>query len=200
MPAWHAVAMLRALFLAPPGAGKGTQGKRLAAAHGVTYLSTGDMLRDHVARGTPLGAAAASLMAAGELVPDDLVVRMVLDRMTKPSRLPGFVLDGFPRTIQQAEAAYEWGRDRDATFQAVISLEVPRDELIRRVVERAKGSGRSDDSVETFEHRLDVYDELTEPLLEFYRKRGILVSVDGTGSVDEVFERIEEALDTITTD
>jgi len=192
--------MLRALFLAAPGAGKGTQGVRLAEKHGVVYLSTGDMLRDHVARETPLGKAAAGMMASGELVPDDLVVEMVLERMTKPSLVPGYVLDGFPRTIQQAEAAYLWGREVGTTFHAVISLAVPREELIRRVVERSRDSGRADDSVETFEHRLDVYDELTEPLLDFYRSRGILLEVDGTGSIAEVEARIDAALAEITID
>jgi len=192
--------MLRALFLAPPGAGKGTQGTRLASRHAVPYLATGDMLRDHVERNTPIGQAVAKLMAEGELVPDDLVVGMVLDRMTKPVVLPGYVLDGFPRTIQQAEAAYGWGRERGATFHAVISLAVPRDELIRRVIERSKDSGRSDDSVATFEHRLDVYDALTQPLLAFYRDREILVEVDGTGEVDDVTARIEAALAPIPLD
>lgn len=192
--------MLRALFLAPPGAGKGTQGTRLAAAHGVTYLSTGDMLRDHVSRATPLGQAAAKIMAAGELVPDDLVVEMVLERMTKPKPLTGFVLDGFPRTIQQARAAYVWSKDGESRFHAVLSLIVPREELIRRVAERATSSGRADDSVETFEHRLEVYEALTQPLIEFYEERGILLPIDGTGTVDEVFERIERALDPIDLD
>jgi adenylate kinase len=192
--------MLRALFLAPPGAGKGTQGPRLADAHGVTYLSTGDMLRDHVARETPLGQAASRLMAAGELVPDDVVVGMLLDRMTNPTPLTGFVLDGFPRTIDQAKAAYDWGRDRGAGFQAVLYLVVPRDELVRRVAERSKVSGRADDGVDTFQHRLDVYDELTKPLLDYYRERGILIEIDGTGTMDQVAERIERALASITID
>jgi adenylate kinase len=191
------IEMLRALFLAPPGAGKGTQGPRLAEAYGVAYISTGDMLRAHVAEGTPLGIAAKTAMTNGELVPDDLVVEMVRLRITKPVALPGFVLDGFPRTLTQAEAAYEWGRGKDRTFHAVISLAVPEDELIRRIVERQKLSGRSDDDLETFRHRLAVYDAETQPLLEYYRSRGILLEVDGTGDLDEIAARIVAALDAI---
>ncbi len=187
--------MLRALFLAPPGAGKGTQGPGLARAHRVPYIATGDMLRAHVADGTPIGQAATAYMDRGELVPDDLVVQMVYDRITSPERLSGFVLDGFPRTIAQAEAAYEWGRAAGSTFHAVLSLTVPDDELLRRIVERGKQSGRSDDDLDTFRHRLEVYKAETEPLIQYYRSRGILREVDGTGSVDEVGGRLEAALD-----
>lgn len=186
--------MLRALFLAAPGAGKGTQGPGLAERHGVPYISTGDMLRHHVAEGTTLGEAARSSMERGELVPDDLVVAMVRDRITSPEPLAGFVLDGFPRTLNQAEAAYEWGRDRGKTFHAVISLDVPEDELLRRVRERQQASGRADDDVETFKNRLLVYAQETEPLIGFYRHRGILLEIDGTGEVDEVTRRIDRAL------
>lgn len=189
--------MLRALFLAPPGAGKGTQGPGLADAHGVPYIATGDMLRAHVTEGTPLGLAAKSYMDRGELVPDDLVVEMVLDRITNPDRLTGFVLDGFPRTIAQAEAAYEWGKVAGSTFHAVLVLTVPDEELLRRIVERGRLSGRSDDDVETFKHRLEVYHDETEPLIQYYRSRGILIEVDGTGTVDEVAARLAAAVDAL---
>lgn len=186
--------MLRGLFLAAPGAGKGTQGPRLAELHGVPYISTGDMLRQHVADGTELGQAAQSYMARGELAPDELVVAMVRDRITSPTPLAGFVLDGFPRTIHQAEAAYEWGRGRGTTFHAVISLEVPEDELLHRVRERQKATGRADDDVDTFKNRLVVYAQETQPLIEFYRQRGILLVIDGTGEVAEVAARIDAAV------
>ncbi len=186
--------MLRALFLAPPGAGKGTQGPRLAAHHHVDYVSTGDMLRAHVAEGTELGLAAKSVMERGELVPDGLVVAMVNDRLSKPTILPGFVLDGFPRTVNQAEAAYAWGRDRGTTFHAVVQLEVADDELIRRVVERQKHSGRTDDDLATFRHRLEIYARDTNPLIDYYRQRGILLTIDGVGDVADIAARIDAAI------
>lgn len=186
--------MLRALFLAAPGAGKGTQGPALAERYGVPYVATGDMLREHVAADTPLGRAAKEHMDSGGLVPDELVVEMVSNRLARPTPLPGFVLDGFPRTLRQAMAAYEWGKDNDRTFDAVISLEVPRDELIRRVQERQRQSGRDDDDLDTFRHRLEVYDRDTQPLIAFYRDRGILLEIEGTGTVTDIQTRIFTAL------
>lgn len=189
--------MFRALLLAPPGAGKGTQGERLAVRHGVPHLATGDLLRDHVARGTDLGRAAESHMAAGGLVPDDLVIEMVLDRIGGDDEHPplrSFLLDGFPRTLAQARAAFEWGRHNERTFDAVILLEVPEEELVRRLVQRGREKGRADDTEEVIRERLDVYEQNTAPLIDFYDRRDILVRVDGTGSVDEVTERIESGL------
>jgi adenylate kinase len=189
--------VFRALLLAPPGAGKGTQGERLASRHRVPHLATGDLLRDHVARGTDLGIAAEAHMAAGGLVPDDLVIDMVLDRIGGDDQRPplrSFLLDGFPRTLTQARAAFEWGRSHERTFNAVILLEVPEDELVRRLVQRGRDQGRADDTEDVIRERLTVYDRNTAPLIDFYDRRGILVRVDGTGSVDQVTERIETAL------
>lgn len=186
--------MLRALLLAPPGAGKGTQGERLAQVYGVPHLATGDLLRRHVAEATPLGSEAKGFMDRGELLPDRLVVDVIADRIAGPRPLAGFVLDGFPRTLTQARQSYEWGRLRGRTFHAVISLQVPEDELVRRLVERGRSSGRTDDTEETIRHRLAVYAEHTAPLLDFYRGRDILVEVDGTGPVPEVTARIRDAL------
>ena len=187
--------MLRALLLAPPGAGKGTQGDRLAEAYGVPHLATGDLLRQHVAGATPVGLEAKQFMDRGELVPDRVVVDLVARHLSGPEPLPGFVLDGFPRTLPQAKTAYDWGRAHDRTFHGVISLDVPEDELVRRLLERGKQSGRSDDTEATIRHRLTVYAESTEPLLDFYRDRGVLHEVDGTGDVDEVTRRVREVLD-----
>ena len=190
--------MFRALLLAPPGAGKGTQGERLAARHGVPHLATGDLLRDHVARGTDLGEQARSHMDAGHLVPDELVIDMVLRKIGGDGEdgvLEDFLLDGFPRTLAQARFAYEWGLQFERTFHAVIMLEVPEDELVRRLVQRGEDQGRSDDTEEVIRNRLAVYEENTAPLVEFYESRGILVRVDGTGTVDEVTDRIETALE-----
>jgi adenylate kinase len=183
------------LLLAPPGAGKGTQGELLAVTYGVPHLATGDLLRQHVSEGTALGLQVAAFMDRGELVPDDLVLALVAQRIAGPEPLHGFVLDGFPRTLVQAEAAYQWGQQNDRTFDAVISLDVPAPELVRRLLERGRVSGRSDDNEATIRHRLEVYAESAAPLLEFYRSRRILLEVDGTGSVDEVETRIRKAIE-----
>jgi adenylate kinase len=190
--------VFRALLLAPPGAGKGTQGERLAARHGVPHLATGDLLREHVARGTDLGEQAKSHMDAGHLVPDELVIDMVLRKIGGDGEdeiLEDFLLDGFPRTLAQARFAYEWGLQFERTFHAVVMLEVPDDELVRRLVQRGEEQGRSDDTEEVIRNRLAVYEENTAPLVDFYASRGILVRVDGTGTVDEVTDRIEAALE-----
>jgi len=186
---------MRLLLLAPPGAGKGTQGERLADAFAVPHLATGDLLRQNVSDETPLGLKAAGYMDEGELVPDDLVLSLVADRIAGPVGLEGWVLDGFPRTLAQAEAAYNWAQSNGRTFDAVISLAVPDDELVRRLLERGRVAGRSDDTDDIIRHRLKVYADSAAPLLDFYRNRGILVEIDGTGAVDEVEERILKALD-----
>ena len=186
--------MLRALLLAPPGAGKGTQGDRLARRYGVPHIATGDLLRDNVARGTSVGLAARTYIDAGDLVPDDVVVQLVLERVEGPPLLDGFVLDGFPRTLEQAQRAHEWASVHDRTFHAVVYLAVPTDELVRRLLARGDAQGRSDDDAVTIHNRLDVYEAATAPLRDYYRDRGILVTVDGVGSVDDVADRVVDAL------
>src|SRR5690606_1388807 len=143
-----------------------------------------------------LGREAKAHMDAGGLVPDTLVIHMVNDALGgSRNPLPGFLLDGFPRTLAQAHAAYEWGKANDRIFHAVIMLEVPEDELIRRLVERGKESGRSDDTEDVIRNRLAVYEENTAPLIDFYADRGILVRIDGTGPVDDVTARIISAIE-----
>lgn len=186
--------MFRALLLAPPGAGKGTQGQRLADRHGVPHLATGDLLRRHVAERTSLGLAAKEHMDRGGLVPDALVIDMVLEELGGTDPMPDFLLDGFPRTLRQALAAYEWDAAMDRTFEAVIMLDVPEDELVRRLMARGRDAGRSDDTEDVIRHRLRVYEENTAPLVDFYEERGILARIDGTGDVDEVTDRIEQRL------
>jgi adenylate kinase len=186
--------MLRALLLAPPGAGKGTQGTRLAKHYGVDHLAAGDMLRREVATGTPVGLDAQAYMERGELVPDHLVVELVRRRVVGPPLLDGYVLDGFPRTLAQAEEAYRWAADNDRTFHAVILLDVPEEELVERLLARGRETGRTDDTETTVRNRLRVYATNTEPLIEYYRRREILIPIAGTGSVDEVAARIEHAL------
>lgn len=181
------------LLMGPPGAGKGTQATKLARARGVTKLSTGDMLRSNVQRGTELGARAQSIMEAGGLVPDDIIIAMVrseLDRQ-QPVRV---LLDGFPRTEEQARALDEMLVTYDAPLTAAIVLEVSEDELVRRLVGRAAEEGRSDDSEATVRKRMDVYREQTRPLIAYYEERGKLRRVDGIGPVEDVFARISEVL------
>ena len=187
--------MLRALLLAAPGAGKGTQGERLSELYGVPHLATGDALRAHVNEATPLGVEAKAYMERGQLVPDSLVLDLVRLLIAEPVPLEGFILDGFPRTLRQAQAAYDWGQANGRTFHTVISLNVPDDELVRRLLERGLVLGRADDNEDTIRHRLAVYAEATEPLLDFYRERGILAEVDGTGTVEEVTGRIRWAVE-----
>jgi adenylate kinase len=187
--------MLRALLLAPPGAGKGTQGERLAEIYKVPHLSTGDLLREAVADSSELGVKVASFMERGDLVPDELIIPLMLGQISSSEPLTGFVLDGFPRTPAQAQLAYEWGLASGLTLNAVISLVVPAEELVERLVKRGEEVSRSDDTVETIRLRQTVYAESTAPLLEYYKGREILIEVDGTGTVDEVTDRIVTRLD-----
>jgi adenylate kinase len=191
---------LRALLLAPPGAGKGTQGTLLAQHFDVPHLATGDLLRQHVADDTELGREAKEFMDRGHLVPDQVVLALVAASIAEPEPLEGYVLDGFPRTLEQAEAAFRWGRERGRTFHAVISLHVGEDELVRRLVDRGLQAGRSDDTETTIRERLRVYADKTQPLEGFYEARGILVEIDGTGDVEDVFARILAAVEPLLGD
>jgi adenylate kinase len=187
---------MRLLMVAPPGAGKGTQAARLAHHYGIAHLASGDLLRKEVAAATEIGRAAAPYLERGDLVPDDLVLKMLTIEVLEASTDKGYVLDGFPRTLRQAEAAYEIARQfEDVTLQAVIHLEVGRDELRRRLLARAHREGRSDDDEATISHRLEVYDRETEPLLGFYAERGLVVDIDGEQSIDDVFQDIVAAVD-----
>ena len=184
----------RLLLLAPPGAGKSTHGRLLGEAFAAPHISTGDLLRAEIAAGSALGRRVEGLVAEGQLVPDDLVVEMVVRRLTEPAPVTAFVLDGFPRTVAQAERAYAWAAEHHLTFSAVVHLEVPDAELARRAAGRAAVSGRVDDDAATWERRMAEYRHQTEPLLCFYRDRGILVEIDAGGEVGEVHRAIVTAL------
>lgn len=181
------------LLMGPPGAGKGTQAAKLARARGVTKLSTGDLLRSNVERDTELGRRAKGIMDAGGLVPDDLINAMVRSELDQqePVRV---LLDGFPRTAAQAEALDGMLDTFDAPLTAAIVLAVDEDELVRRLLGRAQQEGRSDDSEATVRTRMEVYREQTQPLIDYYQRRGKLRRVDGMGSVEDVFARIIEVL------
>ncbi|MEX2503062.1 MAG: adenylate kinase [Trueperaceae bacterium] len=181
------------LLIGPPGAGKGTQADALSGRKRLFKLSTGDMLRDHVARGTELGSQAKAFMDAGDLVPDDLIIAMVREQVDAMDEIR-ILLDGFPRTPAQAEALDAMLAEYKARMTGVVLLEVPEDELVQRLLERAREEGRSDDNEETIRNRMEVYRTSTRPLIDFYRQRGLLRTVDGVGDVAEVTSRIEEVL------
>jgi adenylate kinase len=186
---------MRLLLLAYPGAGKGTQAKRLAAHYGIEHLSSGALLRDEVAHGTKIGRIAADYLERGDLVPDELVFEILSNRVLEAARHGGYVLDGFPRTLHQAEEAYSLARDLEGiTLQAVVYLRVGKDELHHRLQERAGREGRNDDTESGIAHRFEVFDAQTQPLLDFYAKRGLLVDVNGEQTVEEVFADITQGI------
>jgi adenylate kinase len=188
---------MRLLLVAPPGAGKGTQAERLARHYGIAHLSSGELLRKEVAAGSEIGKAAAAFLDRGDLVPDDLVLRMLRDPIVEAAAHGGYVLDGFPRTLRQAEEAYRVARElHGVELEAVLHLQVSPDELRRRLLARARREVRRDDDEPTINHRLEVFDRETRPLLGFYAARGILLEVNGEQSVEEVFADIVAAVDT----
>ena len=172
------------VFLGPPGAGKGTQAARLCEAHGIPHISTGDMLRGAVAADTDVGQVAKGYLDRGALVPDEVIADVVADRLRNEDCAGGFLLDGFPRTLPQAEllAAALAGLER--SLDHVLLLDVPEDELQRRLTSR--NEGRSDDAPEVIAHRLEVYAQQTAPLRDYYAERGLLKAVNGLGSIDDV--------------
>ena len=186
---------MRIVLLGPPGAGKGTQAKVLIVAYGIPQLSTGDILRSAIAAQTPMGLAAKEVMDRGDLVSDDIVNGIVSERLDQDDCRPGFILDGFPRTIAQAEALDEMLAEKDMALDSVVELTADADELVKRIVMRAKESGRQDDNEAVVRKRLDVYREQTAPLVDYYRGRGLLKSVDGMAPVAEVTGAIRKAVE-----
>ncbi len=182
------------VLFGPPGAGKGTQAAKMVDKLGLPHISTGDMLREAVQSGTELGALARTYMEKGELVPDEVIIGIIRDRIKRPDCAKGFILDGFPRTMAQAEALDEMLAVEGMAVDAVIFLDVDDEEILKRIRNRQRLEGRADDSVEVARNRLEVYRRQTEPLKEYYKKSGILKKIDGIGDVEEVFARINEAL------
>ena len=184
------------ILLGPPGAGKGTQAKRLEDKYGLKQLSTGDMLRAMVASGSELGRQAKAIMDRGDLMPDSLMVQMIADRIAQPDCAKGFILDGFPRTVAQAEALDAMLKQKGLKLQAVVEVKVDEAQLVSRIQTRVAEGGtvRSDDNIETLKKRLDVYHRQTAPILPYYRGRGMLQTVDGMASIDAVSRAIESIL------
>jgi len=210
------------IFLGPPGAGKGTQAKILVEKYGIPQISTGDMLREHVAKGTELGVKAKEYMEKGQLVPDEIILSMVKERLSQPDAQKGFILDGFPRTVAQAEALDKMLEEMDKKIEFVLALIVPDEELVTRLTGRrtCKNCGmmyhikfkppkvegkcdacggelyqRPDDNEETVRNRLKVYHEQTAPLIEYYRKKGVLFEVDGSKSIEEITQQLINILE-----
>lgn len=183
---------MKLVLLGGPGAGKGTQAKKLREHYAIPHVSTGEILREERASGTELGRIAADYLDAGRLLPDDVILGVIHERIDELDK--GFLFDGFPRTIPQAEGLDRMLAERGRALDAVISIEVPDEMVIGRLLRRAEIEGRSDDNRETIQERLSVYYAETEPLKEYYRVRGLLRPVKGVGSLDEVFERITAVL------
>jgi adenylate kinase len=183
--------------MGPPGAGKGTQAKYVADHFGIPAISTGDIFRANVSQGTPLGIEAKRYMDAGEYVPDEITNKMVRNRIDEPDAEPGFLLDGYPRTLAQVEELDGMIKFTGHQLDAVVVLTVDSDELVGRLLQRAKIEGRADDTEEVIRRRQEVYAEQTEPLIDVYRDRGLLIEVDGLGEVEEVTERIFTSLSSV---
>ncbi|WP_433731431.1 adenylate kinase [Actinoplanes sp. CA-051413] len=190
---------MRVLLVAPPGAGKGTQGALIATHFNVPHIATGDLLRDHVARQTPLGLAVRAHLDRGELVPDDIVLDMVRDAFLEARDQGGYVLDGMPRNMAQARALYQVGKSLEMTANVALHLKADDDELIRRLLARAALEHRSDDTEEIIRRRLALYHEVTYPIVEWYSSRGILVSVDAMRPVAQVAHQVLTALESMST-
>lgn len=187
--------MLNVIIFGAPGSGKGTQSAKIAEKYGLMHLSTGDILRNEIKSETELGRLADSYMSNGHLVPDKLVID-ILDRLVGNNRdAKGFIYDGFPRTLAQGEALDKMLEKHGERVNAVISLEVEEEELIERLLERGRISGRKDDNRETIESRLKVYQNQTVPLKEFYRNQGKLIEIEGVGSIELIFSSIENEID-----
>jgi len=187
--------MLNIVLFGPPGAGKGTQAEFLIESYGLNHLSTGDLLRSEMGAGTKLGLEAKSFMDKGELVPDEIVIGMIKSKLETVKDAKGFIFDGFPRTVDQARALDELLNNNGTPISGMLSLEVEKQELIARLVSRGKISGRADDQDEAIiENRINVYNQKTLPLIEYYKPQGKYFGINGMGSIAEIADRLKEVI------
>lgn len=187
---------MNVVIFGAPGSGKGTQSEKLIEKYGLHHISTGEVLRDHIARQTPVGQIAQTYISKGQLIPDSLMIKILEDIVdNEPKAKGGVILDGFPRTIPQAEALKKFMEQRGDEIHHVIGLEVPEEELVDRMIKRGQQTGRADDNPETIKNRLKVYHESTTPLRDYYIKEGKYRQINGSGSVDDIFAEIAKALD-----
>jgi len=187
------------VILGPPGAGKGTQAKRISAEAGIPHIATGDMLRVAIASETDMGVRIKPIYDAGDLVPDDLMIELIRERLSVSDTSEGFILDGFPRTVAQAEALDRMLEEIDRELLAVLYFQVPDELAVERLHVRALQEGRTDDTPEIIRHRLEVFHKRTEPVVEYYRSRGILVGIHAERPIDAVFAEVQEVLETAST-
>ena len=185
------------LVLGPQGAGKGTQAKRIAAEYGIPHVSTGDMFRAAIASQSELGKRVEPILASGQLVPDDVTTELIRERLSQPDAASGFVLDGFPRNLPQAEALDEMLAEIGRGLDAILFFDLPDDVATERLLARAREEGRADDTPEVIAHRLAIYHEQTEPVVEHYRTTGRLVPLHAERTVDEVWNEVQEALERV---
>ena len=186
---------LNVLILGPQGSGKGTQAKRISAEYGIPHIATGEMFREAIARGTPLGREVEPILAGGQLVPDELTVSLIRERLIEQDASDGFVLDGFPRNAAQADALDDLLEEIERPLDVVLELQVPDEVCIARLLKRARAEGRVDDTPEVIARRLEIYHRETEPLIEHYLATGKVVGIHGIGSIDEVWAEIQDALE-----
>ncbi len=189
--------MLNVVIFGPPGSGKGTQSENIIKKYNLAHISTGDLLRAEISGHTQLGTIAKSFIDKGELVPDETIIGMIDNKIESLVGSKGVIFDGFPRTVEQAKALEELLAEYKTKVKVMINLEVPKDELVTRLLERGKVSGRSDDNLETIEKRINVYESQTKPVIDFYKKKRVYKSIKGVGSIDEIFGSIAEVLDSV---
>ena len=188
--------MLNLVLFGAPGSGKGTQSAKIIDKYGLHHISTGEVLRDHIKRETDLGKIAQKYISEGQLIPDELMISILDDVLEKEAKgKKGVIFDGFPRTIPQAEALKELLKKHGSDLHSVVGLEVPEDELVERMLNRGKETGRADDNLETIKKRLDVYHNQTSPLRDYYQNEGKYVKINGSGHVDDIFTQISKHLD-----
>lgn len=189
--------MLNVVIFGPPGSGKGTQSEYIIAKYNLAHISTGDILRREITENTQLGTLAKRYIDKGELVPDEVIIGMLDNKLDKLGNVNGVIFDGFPRTVDQAKALQEMLESYKTDVSIMLNLDVPKQELVTRLLKRGETSGRSDDNLETIEKRIQVYNDQTSPVMDFYRSSGKFAAIEGVGSVEEIFNRIAQAIDRI---